>query len=86
MKKPARLAYLNQLCITAANGQLIAANGQLHRVAQRRHLAHVHLRAAGQSHVHDAALERALAVQLLDHCVFSNLDILQRLHLLFPLM
>ena len=72
--------YLDELGVRLAHAQLIAANGQFHRIAQRGYLAHIHLRAAGEAHIHNAALERALAVQLFNHCGFTDLDVLQGFH------
>ena len=56
----------DHLGVAFAHGKLVAAHGQLHRVAQRSDLPDVDLGALGQPHVHDAALDRALAVQPLD--------------------
>ena len=72
--------HFDHLSVRLAHAQLIAANGQFHRIAQRGYLAHIHLRAAGEAHIHNAALERALAVQLFNHCGFTDLDVLQGFH------
>ena len=46
--------------------QLISADCDLDRIAQGRDLTHVYLDPLGDAHIHDAALVRALTVQLLD--------------------
>ena len=67
--------HLDDFGVGLTQGQLVAPHGQLQRVAQRGNLAHADLHALGDAHVHDAALERALTMQL-DHAAGSaDLDI-----------
>ena len=62
------LLNLDHFGIGFSERKLIAANRDLHRVAQRRNLTDVDLHALGDAHVHDAALDRAFAMEL------DNLD------------
>ena len=64
--------------------QLVAAHGDLHRVAQRRDLAHEHLSALGDAHIHDTALDGALAMELDDFDGLADLDFTQCFHNLSP--
>ena len=58
------LLDLDHLGVGLSQAQLIATDGDLHGIAQRGYLADEYLGAAGDAHVHDAALDRALAVEL----------------------
>ena len=60
--------------------QLVAAHGDLHRVAQGRDLAHEHLSALGDAHIHDTALDGALAMELDDFDGLADLDFTQCFH------
>ena len=64
--------------------QLVAAHGDLHRVAQGRDLAHEHLSALGDAHIHDTALDGALAMELDDFDGLADLDFTQCFHNLSP--
>ena len=64
--------------------QLVAAHGDFHRVAQRRYLAHEHLSALGDAHIHDTALDGALAMELDDFDGLADLDFTQCFHNLSP--
>lgn len=46
---------LNHLSVCLAKRQLVAAHGDLDRIAQRRYLADIDLRTASDAHIHDAA-------------------------------
>ena len=74
------LLNLDHFRIRLTHAQLIAAHGQLHRITQRRNLAHMDFRPAGQSHVHDAALDGTFTMQADNHRGFPDLDILQGFH------
>ena len=89
--KPLSLLFQNSLNfdhsgVSLADAELVVADGQLHRVAQRCDLADVNLGALGQAHVHDAALDRALAVQLGNGDGLADLCIFQSFHTLFLLL
>ena len=89
--KPLSLLFQNSLNfdhfgVSLADAELVVANGQLHRVAQRCDLADVNLGALGQAHVHDAALDRALTVQLGNGDGLADLYIFQSLHTSFLLL
>ena len=74
------LLHFDEFGVALAYAEFIAAHGQFHGVAQRGYLAYIYLGALGQAHVHYAALERALAVQLLYDCVLADLNVLQSFH------
>ena len=54
------LLDLDHVGVSLAQGQLIAADIDLHRIAQGGCLADKDLHAFGDAHIHDAALYRAL--------------------------
>jgi len=64
-------------------GELVAPDGYLYGIAQRGHLPDVDLAALGDAHVHDVALDGALAADLhdLDRGAYGNLP--EGLHLKF---
>ena len=63
---PASLFHFDHFGVSLADRELIVSHVDLHGVAQRGQLAHIDLYALGDAHVHDAALDRALAVELQD--------------------
>ena len=73
--KAAILLDLDHLGVSLTNAQLVVADGQLHGVAQRCDLTDVDLDTLGQAHVHDAALDRAFAVQALDRSSLADLNV-----------
>ena len=60
------LLYKNFFRVRLAQRKLIAAHRDLDRVTQRRNLAHKHLSATRDAHVHDAAAGRPLALDTAD--------------------
>ena len=58
------LLNLDHIGVCFSERKLISANGNLHRIAERRHLANINLYALGNTHIHNAALYCALAVKL----------------------
>lgn len=89
--KPLSLLFQNSLNfdhfgVSLADAEFVVADSQLHRVTQRCDLADVNLGALGQAHVHDAALDRALAVQLGNGDGLADLYIFQSLHTSFLLL
>ena len=74
------LLDLDHLGVGLSQAQLIATDGDLHGIAQRGYLADEYLGAAGDAHVHDAALDRALAVELYHLDGLADLDLTQCFH------
>ena len=60
--------------------QLKAADRDFHRIAERCDLAHIHFGALRDAHVHDAALDGALTMQLHHLDRFADLGFSQRFH------
>ena len=83
--KAAILLDLDHLGVSLTNAQLVVAHGQLHGVAQRCDLTDVDLDTLGQAHVHDAALDRAFAVQALDRSSLADLNVFKSFHIRFLL-
>ncbi len=75
-------ADLDHFSVSLADGKLIAADGDLHRIAQGSDLLHLDRNAFGDAHVHDAALDRALAVELLDRAGAADRNISECFHIL----
>ena len=65
-------------CIRLTQGQLIATQGHLQRVTQRRYLGHLHGSSGGQTHIHQTTLHRTgLVSHREDDTAFSRLQIIQ---------
>ncbi len=78
------LLYLDALGVPLADGQLIAPDRDLHRVAQGGHLSDINRCPLGDAHVHDAAAQGALAVELDHSDGLPHLCLLQCAHLDSP--
>ena len=79
-----KLFNFDHFGVRLAQRQLVAAHGDLHRVAQGSYLAHEHLSAFGDAHIHDTALDGALAMELDDFDGLADLDFTQCFHNLSP--
>ena len=66
--------------IRFAERKLVAADGDLHGVSERRDLTDEHFRALRDTHVHDAALDRTFACQLHNLDGFADFGVLQCFH------
>ena len=66
------------VCLTEC--ELIAADGELKRIAERCGLTNLYRHALGDAHIHYAASYSALAVNLHDHSAVSYIYVLQRSH------
>ena len=75
---------LDDLGVVLAERQLVAADGNLDGITQRRNLADVDLNALRDAHVHDAALDSAFAGELDDLDGRADLGFFQRFHVLSP--
>ena len=69
--------------ISLPQAQLVAADGDLHGIAQGGNLADVDLNALGDAHVHDPPLDGALPMELDDFHGLSDADIAQCFHVCF---
>ena len=72
-----RSLHLDALGVALADGQLVPADGDLHRVSQGGDLPDIDGSALGDAHVHDAPAQGALPVEPGDEHGLADLDVLQ---------
>ena len=77
------LLYFDGGAVCLTQRQLVAAHGDFHGIAERRDLADKDGHTLGDAHVHDAALDRALAMQTDDRYRLTRLYLFQALHRVF---
>ena len=75
---------LNHFGIGLSQGKLISPHCDLHGIPQRRHLADIDLRAAGNPHIHDAALDGTFPVELYHLHGLTDLSLFQCFHISPP--
>ena len=79
-----RSLNLDHISVRLAERKLVSAHSNFDRVAERCNLADVNFDAFGNTHVHDATLDRTLAVKLYDFYGISDLCLPSGLHCLYP--
>ena len=77
--RPTRLRnklYIDLFCIGKAEGQLIAVDTQLHRIAKRRELDERHFRAGDHAHIQKMLAQSAFSAYALNPGRLSGLQLL----------
>ena len=82
----ASLFHFDHLGVRLADRELVVSHVDLDGVAERGELADIDLYALGDAHVHDAALDRALAVELHDLDGLADLCVSECFHPHFSLL